>query len=132
MPGELLQGLERALRRYDLHEFHLVELVLAQHAAHVAPVGPCLAAKAGRVRAQLERHLFGLEDAVAHVVGQWNLGGRDEVVALLRHVEQVLGELGELARAAHRVAVHKVTSVNLTTLFVLNLHNVQRVSFITN
>ena len=67
----------------DLHHLHLVELVLADHAARVAPGAAGLRAEAGAVRSELDGQRFGLQDLFAHGVGQADLAGGDQVLLLL-------------------------------------------------
>ena len=61
----------------DLHQLHLVELVLADHAARVAAIGARFAAEARRVRHELHRQFFQRHDLVAHHVGDGDFGGGD-------------------------------------------------------
>ena len=63
----------------DLHQLHLVELVLAYHAARVASVGASLAAEARRMRHELHRQFFQRNDLVAHHVGHRDFGGGDQI-----------------------------------------------------
>ena len=65
------------VRMHDLHQLHLVELVLAYHAARVLAVGTGLAAETRRVRDELHRQLFQRHDLVAHDVGHRDFGGGD-------------------------------------------------------
>ncbi len=95
------------LGRREAHELDLVELVLADEPAHVLAVRARLAAEAGRVGRVRDRQPVALEDLLAVQVGQRHLGGGDEVevvralVALARDAKRVVGELGQLAGAAH-------------------------------
>ena len=68
---------------HDLHQFHLVELVLAYHAARVAPVGTRLAAEARRVRDEFHRQFFQRHDLVAHDVGHGNFGSGNQIKLIL-------------------------------------------------
>ena len=70
-PGRSLLGVD------DLHQLHLVELVLADHAARVLAGRARLGAEARRVAGELERQLLGRHDLVAHEVGDRVLGGRE-------------------------------------------------------
>jgi hypothetical protein len=105
MAHHLLQRGVALVGRGDLHHLDLVELVLADHAARVAPGAAGLAAEAGAVRGELDRQLRGVEDLLAHGVGQRDLAGADQVLLGLRLVaaaardpEHVVLELGQLAR----------------------------------
>ena len=55
--GELLQFLEALIRTRELHQFDLLELMLADDASHIAPIRSGFAAEAGAVGAQLDRKL---------------------------------------------------------------------------
>ena len=100
MAGEFLQGGIRILRTHHLHQFHLVELVLADHAARVAAVGTRLAAEARRVCDIFQRQLVARHDLFAHHIGHRHFGGRDQIEVFLPlthlswHLEQVFLELG--------------------------------------
>ena len=98
------------LGRGELDQLDLLELVLADHAADVFAVGAGFAAEAGSVGAEGDGELGLVDGLVAEEVGDGDLGGGDEpVIALLQlagdvgalvvAVEEVFGELGELAGA---------------------------------
>ena len=53
---------QRLLRRRDRDQFDLGELVLADHAARVAPGGPGLGAETGRAGGEAQRQLRFVED----------------------------------------------------------------------
>src|SRR5690606_29110625 len=59
--GQLSQRLEGPGRLDDLYHLELVELVLTDHAAGIAPGGAGLAAETRRVGDELQRQLFGIE-----------------------------------------------------------------------
>ena len=79
----------------DLNHFHFVELVLANQTARVFAVRTRLAAETGRMRGQLQRQLFGRDNAVGNGIGQGNFGCRNQVlggfgfVAATGNVEQI-------------------------------------------
>jgi hypothetical protein len=113
----------------DLHHLDLVELVLADHAARVAPGAAGLGAEARAVRGELDRQLLGRQDLLAHGVGQRDLAGRDQVLLGLRvigaasqHPEHVLLELGQLAGAFEHLAVDDVGRVALGVAVLGGLH----------
>jgi hypothetical protein len=119
-----------------LHHLDLVELVLADHAARVAPGAAGLGAEAGAVRRQLDRQLRGVQDALAHAVGQADLAGGYEVLLLLRRLalaralggraasvdpEHVVLELGQLPGADQDLAVDDVGGVALGVAVLLGV-----------
>jgi hypothetical protein len=117
----------------DLHHLDLVELVLADHAARVAPGAAGLGPEARRVRGELDGQLGLGHDLVAHKVGQRHFAGRDQVqrgvvsggFALLPALlggEQVALKLGQLAGAAQRVGVDDVGHIALGVAVLLRLH----------
>ena len=107
----------------DVDEFDLLELVLAEHAASVLAVGTGLRAKTRRVRGQLDRQPVGLDDRLAHEVGQRHLGGRDqEIPAVACDREQIFLELRQLARAEQRVLVDEIRHVSLGVAVLLRMH----------
>ena len=70
--------LARLLRRRDRDQFDLPELVLADHAARVLARRPRLGAKGQGPRREAQRQGLFVDDALAHEIGQRNLGGGDE------------------------------------------------------
>jgi hypothetical protein len=98
----------------DAHHFHLVELVLADHATGVTAIAARFGAEAGRVRGQLERQLFHFQDAVAHGIGQGDFRSGNQVLvhraffAALGHLEHVFGKLRQLAGAKQGAVVDDV------------------------
>jgi len=114
--GEFFQRGPRLRRMHHLHQFHLVELVLADHAAGVLAVAARLRAKAGRVGDELERQGIAGKNLAAHHVGHRNFGGGDQVelaAVTARHHEQVFLELGQLAGAKHAFGIDQVGRVDL-------------------
>src|SRR5439155_20011636 len=110
---------------HDLHQFHLVELVVADHAARVLAVCASLAPEAGRVTDEFQRQGFELDDLVAHDIGQRYLGGRNEVeLALLapRHGEQVVFEFRQLSRAVHAFGFYDVWRIDLGVAVLHGMH----------
>src|SRR5579885_664179 len=99
-PLVLLGG---AVGMCDRDQLDLVELVLPDHAASVLAGGARLGAKARRPRGEAQRQLLLLEDLVGHQIGERHLRRRNEPEAG-RSAEQVLGELGQAARAVDGLA----------------------------
>src|SRR6185312_14680738 len=98
----------------ELDQLDLLELVLADHAADILAVGAGFGAEAGSVGAEGDGQLRFVEGLVAEEIGDRDLGGGDEpvvvllivaglVAALVVAVEEVFGELGELAGAEERL-----------------------------
>ena len=114
MAGQRFQRIERRFRAHDLHHFHLVKLMLADHATGVTAIRTGFRAKARGVRAVAHRQLLGLHQFVAHEVGHRHFGGGHQIkgVFATRHAEQVFLELGQLAGAAHRVGIDHVRHVH--------------------
>ena len=109
--GQAFQRLVGGGRIDDLHHLHLVELVLTDHAAGIAPGGTGLAAEARGMGDELQRQLLGVEDLPGDDVGQRNLGGRDQVevgFAVAADLEQVLLELRQLAGALQRRSLDEI------------------------
>ncbi|MNL08200.1 hypothetical protein D3C87_1289080 [compost metagenome] len=91
---ELVEG---RLRMDDLDQLDLVELVDPDEPLGVAARGARLRAEARRVGGQvLRQHLLG-DDLVAVDVGQRHLGRRDQVVLGVGEVEELIGELRQVA-----------------------------------
>src|SRR5205823_2446493 len=97
---ERLVLLPRPLRQRELHELHLLELMLADQAARILPRRAGLAAEARRVRTEPARERGRVEDLVAIEIRDRHLGGRDEVVVAVGELEEVLLEFREVSRAA--------------------------------
>ncbi|MCW0417619.1 hypothetical protein NB689_003373 [Xanthomonas sacchari] len=95
------------LRAAHADQFHLLELVLADHAAGVAAAAAGLGAEAQRVRSHAQRQALGLDDLVAHQVGQRDFRGGDQIALLFaqRGGEHVFLELRQLAGAVQAVGV---------------------------
>ena len=70
--------------------------MLADDAAHVAPVRAGLAAEAGRVCAEADGQIIGIERLVSVEVGDGDLGGGREPEIDILALEQVFGEFGRL------------------------------------
>ena len=75
------------LGRGDGDKLHLVELVLAQHAARIASGRAGLGAEAGRERGEAEGKLFLGEDGFADEIGERNFGGGNEPETFLDSFE---------------------------------------------
>ena len=93
----------------DADQLDLLELVLADHPAHIAAATAGLGAEAHRMRGHPQRQALGIEDVVAHDVGQRHFGGRDQIAPALAEFggEQVFLELRQLPGAAHRLGIHQ-------------------------
>ena len=89
-------------RRRDRDEFHLRELMLADHAARVAARRAGLSAKARCSSRHPYGQLVFVGDVLAHEIGQRDFGRRDEPVSLARW-KLILLELRKLCRAEHGV-----------------------------
>src|SRR5665647_1719246 len=105
--GERVEFLVALLRAGELHQFHLLELVLADDAADVAAVAAGLAAETRRVRAQLDGQLLRLQRLVAINVGDRDFGGGDQPEIGALALEQVFGEFGKLAGAVEAGGIHQ-------------------------
>ena len=73
--------------------------MLADDAAHIASVGPGLAAEAGRVGAQLDGQLVEVERFVAIEIRHRDFGGGDQPEIRVLELEQIRCELRQLAGA---------------------------------
>ncbi len=91
----------------NLHQLHLIELVLAHQAAHVLTIGPGLATKTWGISNVVQREKVSLQNLIPMNVGQRNLGGRNEKKVRLRCSKQIFLELGQLSRPRHRIPVHQ-------------------------
>ena len=87
----------------DADQFHFLKLMLANHAAHVATTAAGFGAKAHRMRGHPQRQSLGIEDVVAHDIGQRHFAGGNQIPLVLAQLggKQVLLELGQLPSAAH-------------------------------
>ncbi len=81
------------------------ELVLAQHAARVAPGRARFRTEGRRERGEAQRQFFLLENFARYEVGQRHFRRRDQPAAISRP-EQVLGEFRQLPGAEHRLVTH--------------------------
>ena len=103
--GQPLELVVRLLGRRERHQLDLVELVLADQAAHVGAVRAGLAAEARRVRGVADRQLAAVEDLAAMHVRQRHLGGRHQVqIPVAGDLEQIRLELRQVAGAGQRRA----------------------------
>jgi hypothetical protein len=103
-PVRQLQGLEdlllagqqqlvlggRRLGEHERHHLHLVELVDPEDAPGVLAVGPDLAAEAGREADVAQRQGAGVEQLVAVVGDQRDLGGAGQVQVVVGRAEDLL------------------------------------------
>ncbi len=94
-------------RAADRHQLDLLELVLADHAAHVTAAAASFGTEAHRVGGHAQRQALGVDDLVTHQVGQRHFRGRDQVARGIAHggLEQVVLELRQLAGATQRIGV---------------------------
>jgi hypothetical protein len=113
---------------HDLHHLHLVELVLADHAAGVAPGAAGLAAEARGVGGELDRQLgLGQDLSRTVLVSGTSLVGMRYCSVLAASPprvtqKQVAFELGQLPGAFQRLAVDDVGRVALGVAVLLRLH----------
>src|ERR1035438_6347023 len=108
--SELVVLFVRLLGLGELHQLDLLELVLADDAAHVLAIRTGFAAEARRISSQRDGQPRAVERFVAIEIGYRNLGSRNQVEVLFveRNFEQIGFELGELAGAVHRLGIdHK-------------------------
>ena len=95
---ELVVRVVALLRRADLDQLHLVELVLSDVAPGVLAVGSGLGAEAGGEGGVADGQLLLTQDLLAVEVGDRHLGGGDQVgrgaVDGLGQLEEILLELG--------------------------------------
>ena len=112
--GQRLELVVALLGRRELHQLHLVELVLADQAADVGAVRAGLAAEARRVGGVLDRQQAAVEDLVAIQIGDRHFGGRDQVeVPVAVDLEEVRLELRQLAGAEQGGAVDQERRLHL-------------------
>ena len=76
--GHALVLVARLFGRRDRDQLDLPELVLADHAARVAPRRSRLGAEADGAGGEAQRQSLLVDDALAHEIGQRHFGGRDE------------------------------------------------------
>ncbi len=114
MNQEAFQLRVGGLRRAELDQLHLVELVLADQAAGVLAVGTGLRPEAGGVGRVIKRQGLLLQDLVLMDVGQGHLGRRDQEIVPLLQLEEILLEFGKLAGAGHRLPVDDERRQNFT------------------
>lgn len=114
----------RLLRMHDLHQLDLVKLVLANHAAHVAPARTGFGTKTRRMADKLERQRFGGKNFVAHDIGHRHFGGRNQIERVLiaaQHLEQVFLEFRQLAGAHQAGGIDQVRRVQLGVAVLLGM-----------
>ena len=92
----------------ELDELDLVELVLANEAARVAPRAASFCTEACRVARVALGQFPAVEDFVAVIVRRRHFRRRHEVVVEAFEFEHVLGELRQLSRADHARLVRDV------------------------
>ena len=96
--GHTLVFLNRGVRRGDGDEFHLGELVLAQHAARVTPRRSRLGPETCRLRNVAFRQFFFGNDLAGRHVCQRHFRCRNQPAAV-GGAEQIIAELGQLVGA---------------------------------
>ena len=85
----------------ELHDFDFLKLVLADDAANIASVGAGFRPEAGRIRRKLNRQLA-LQRLIGVEVRQRNLRRRNQPIVGTFELEEIVGELGQLAGAHQR------------------------------
>ena len=105
--GELLVGLKRLFGVAEPVQLNFVELVQADQAPGVAPVGACLAAETGGVGHVFEGELLSRDHLITVQRGDRDFGGGGEPEVVVGALETLLGEFGQLARAGKAGAVHQ-------------------------
>ena len=90
----------------DADKLDLGKLVLANHAARVAPGGPRLGAETGRMCREPHRQRVGRPYFLGSDVGQGHFGGRNQPLVI--GTEQVIAEFRQLPRSGHSGAVDQV------------------------
>src|SRR6202008_2216638 len=88
--------------RDDRDHLDLLELVLADEAARIAPRRARFGAETGSERGEAQRQFALGEDLLADDIGEADLGGGDQPATVSRP-ERILGELRKLAGAEHRL-----------------------------
>ena len=112
--------------RGNRDQFDLGELVLADHAAGVAPGSTRFGTEARRQRGQAHRQLLFLDDGLAHQIGQRHLSGGDQPEALaaqpavrsgqhlsLDRPELVILELRQLPGTEHHLIAYQKRRIDL-------------------
>ena len=113
MTGERFERRVRIRRPHDVHDLHLVELMLADHAARVLAGRARFRSEAWRVRHELQRQLLRRHDLLAHEIGDRHFRRRNEMeVALALDGEQVLLELRQLPGSEQRGGLHEIRHVH--------------------
>ena len=121
--GQFLQLVVALFRAGELHQLHLLELVLPDDAAHVAPVGAGLAAEARRVGA--EPHRAGVPRRASRRGRGWSPAPPPWGSArgrCLSHLEQVLRELGQLPGSEQAGGVHQERRQHLGVAVLARMH----------
>ena len=90
----------------DGNQLHLGELMLAQHAARIAPGTAGFRTETGRKRGQAQGQIGFAEDFLCGEIGQRHFGGWDQPSAI-RRAEQIFGEFRQLAGAIHGAVIHQ-------------------------
>ena len=91
--------------RVDADDFYLGKFVQAVQSSHVLAVRACFAAEALGVGAVLDGEVFLVEDDVAVDVGDWHLGGRDEVEVVQPAVVHLPFLVGQLSCSVSRCGI---------------------------
>ncbi len=87
--------------------------MLAQHAARVLARGARLGAEAGGPGGIAQGQLALVDDRVGDEAGERHLGGRDEAEVEFLDLEEVVAELGQVARAVERLVAHQERRAHL-------------------
>src|SRR5260221_2780343 len=108
-----LQFRKGSLRRGDLHQLDLVELVHANEPARAEDRSAGLASEARRVGDVANRQLIEAQDFLAMKIGHGHLGGGREVEIVALAAVELFLEFGELGRADESLGIHEKRRTHL-------------------
>ena len=109
-----LQFIVRLLGGRHFDQFHLVELMLANQAPNILPIGARLASETRRVRRVAHRQVAAIENLAAVKIRQRHFGrGYQIQIPFTRDLEKILFELRKLPGSSERCAVHQERGLNL-------------------
>src|ERR1017187_10545572 len=105
--SELFVLLVRLLGLGELHQLNLLELVLADDAAHVLAMRAGFAAEAWSIGSERDGQPRTVERLITIEVSDWHLGGGNQIKISIvkRNLEKVGLELGKLSGSVHRLGV---------------------------
>src|SRR5690606_16324548 len=95
------------LRRCELYQFHLLELVLPDNAPYVTAIRAGFASKAGAEGTVAERERVARQRLVAIKIRHRHFRGRDQPQIGAFNMEEILGELRQLACAEEARRIHQ-------------------------